>query len=70
MNDHPHLRFIGPNCVCPTCYIEKLSEMAHCIQSEDDPHLSRLNYTLKAKFFNIVQQYLSFNTSSKVVHRV
>lgn len=50
MNDHPHLRFIGPDCVCPTCYIEKVSEMAHCIQSEDDPRLSRLNSTLKAKF--------------------
>ena len=21
MDDHPHLRFIGPNCVCPTFYI-------------------------------------------------
>ena len=21
LNDHLHLRFLGPNCVCPTCYI-------------------------------------------------
>ena len=50
MNDHPHLRFLGVNGVCPTCYIENLCEVAHCIQSEDDACLSRLNSTLKTKF--------------------
>ena len=64
MNDHPYLRFLGPNGVCPTCYIDNLCEMAHCIQSEDDSRLSRLNFSLKHRFFNIVQHYLSLNTAS------
>lgn len=51
MDDHPHLIFIGPNYVCPTFYIENVCEMAHCIQYEDHPRLSRLNSILKSKFF-------------------
>ena len=70
MNERMDLRFLGPNCVCPTCYIDNLCEMAHCVQSEDDSRLSRLNSTSRTKFYNIVQHYLSLNTSSKRARRI
>ena len=51
MSDHPYLRFLGPNGVCPTCYVDHLCKMAHYIQSEDDSQLPRLNSTSKKQNF-------------------
>ena len=55
MYEHPRLKFLSENCVCPTCYVDSLCESAHCIQSEDDPRLSKLNSALKSIFFATIQ---------------
>ena len=65
MTENPMLRFVGLNVVCPTLYIESLCEAVHGIQSEDDPHLLRLKPALRTRFFKIIQNFMSRNTSSK-----
>ena len=65
MTENPMLRFVGPNVVCPTLYIESLCEAAHSIQSQDDPHLLRLKPTLRTQFFKVIHNFMSHNTSSK-----
>ena len=66
MSENPKLRFVGPSVVCPTCYIESMCEAAHRIQSEDGAHLLKLNSVLRSKFFRIICNFISQNTSSKI----